>query len=447
MGRYTLCQYIAGLAAGLTVLAVGCTTGWTTVALKKLRSSGSEIPITPSEGSWIASFHEAGHILSPIPTGFLVGKVGPKACLIASAVIQSAGWILIIITRSVPILYLVRFLFGISMGIVFTVTPLYIAEISNPEIRGALSTGFETMLYLGHLIEFTVGPYVSYNMLAVISITIPVGFLILSLWMVESPYYLIKRGKYLDARKSYSDLSGIEDEHILVDYLAKIEEHINEKKIGSLRDLFGSRNYRRCLMIVLVLAIVQRFSGMSAVVAYASFIFPSTIGGLSSSSYTILFGAITLLFTFVSAALMDRSGRRVLTITSCFGSFVVELLTALYFYLSQNSIVNTTHITWIPFATISMYAGFYSIGMGPIVTTIQGELFPPNVKGLAASIVTIVHAGSGSLVTKCYQIISDKFGVYVSFSFFSLSCLFGSVFAFFVMPETKGKTLLEIQSG
>uniref|UniRef100_A0A1B6LDV4 Major facilitator superfamily (MFS) profile domain-containing protein n=2 Tax=Graphocephala atropunctata TaxID=36148 RepID=A0A1B6LDV4_9HEMI len=447
MGSHTLSQYVAGLAAGLTVLAVGCTTGWTTVALKKLRAPDSVIPITSSEGSWIASFHEAGHILSPIPTGFLVGKVGPKTCLITSTIIQIVGWILIVVTRSVYILYLVRFLFGISMGIVFTVTPLYIAEISNPEIRGAMSTGFETMLYLGHLIEFSIGPYVSYEVLALISITIPIVFLIISCWMVESPYFLLKKSRYLEARKTYSGLTGIKDERVLVDHLAKIEEHINEKKSGSLKDLFGSRTYRRSLMIVLVLAIVQRFSGMSAVVAYASFIFPSTIGGLSSSSYTILFGVITLLFTFVSAALMDRSGRKVLTITSCFGSFVVELLTSVYFYLSQNSIVDTTHITWIPFATISMYAGFYSIGMGPIVTTIQGELFPPNVKGLAASIVTVVHAGSGSLVTKFYQIVSDKFGVYVSFSVFSLSCLFGSVFAFFVMPETKNKTLLEIQSG
>ncbi|XP_054278691.1 facilitated trehalose transporter Tret1-like isoform X2 [Macrosteles quadrilineatus] len=366
--------------------------------------------------------------------------------MLISTIIVTIGWILIITTRSVPVLYLVRFLFGISMGTVFTVVPLYIAEISNPEVRGALSTGFETMLYLGHVIEFAIGPYVSYNTLALTSITIPVGFLILSFWMVDSPYFLLKEGRYLEARQTYSKLSGINDDQEIINHLAGMEEHFENGKKSSLKDLFGSRVYFRSLLIVLVLAVVQRFSGMSAVVAYASFIFPTTIGGLSSSEYTILFGVITLLFTFVSAALMDRAGRRILTITSCFGSFIVEFLTALYFFLDQQSLVDTSHVTWLPFLTISMYAGFYSVGMGPVVTTIQGELFPPNVKGLASSIVAIVHGASSSLVTKSYQIVTDSFGVYVSFWLFSINCLLGSIFAYFIMPETKGKTLLELHS-
>lgn len=434
------------LSAGLTVLAVGCTTGWTTVALKKLRKPDSIIPITASQGSWIASCHEAGHILSPIPAGYLMKRIGPKKVLILSAIIQCIGWLLIIFTRSVSILYLIRFLFGISMGIVFTITPLYFAEISNPEVRGAVSVSFETMLYLGHVVEFAVGPNVSYNVLAIVSITIPVAFLILSFWMAESPYYLVKKNEIIHAKHVYSKLTGVYGEISLRDEMDRIREHTKETQRGSLWDLLGSSVYRRCLGIVLVLAIVQRFSGMSALVAYASFIFPNTLGGLSSSSYTLLFGIITFLFTFVSAGLMDRSGRRVLTVVSCFGGFVVELMTAVYFYLDQNGIVDTSHISWIPFVTISSYAGFYSIGMGPIVTTIQGELFPPNVKGLAASITTVVHAGTSSIVTKLYQVVSDHFGVYISFLFFSLSCLFGSIFAYFIMPETKGKSLIEIQS-
>lgn len=428
------------------MLAVGCTTGWTTVALKQLRAPGSVIPISSSEASWIASFHEVGHILSPIPAGCVVVKVGPKKCLIFSSIIHCLGWILIIFTRSVYILYLIRFLFGISMGVVFTVAPLYIAEISNPAVRGALSTGFESMLYLGHLIEFIVGPFVSYNVLAIISLIIPVGFLILSFFMAESPYYLIKKGRDLEARRTYSALSGEDDEEAIINDIDRIKEHINDQHEGSLKELFGNSMYRQSLMIVLVLAVVQRLSGMSAVVAYASFIFPTTIGGLSSTGYTVVFGVITLMFTFVSAALIDRSGRRILTIISCLGSFVVELMTATYFYLTLHSIISSNHITWVPCATISLYAGFYSIGLGPIVTTIQGELFPSSVKGLAASIVTIVHAGTSSFVTKCYQIISDHYGVYVSFSLFSINCLFGSLFTYFFMPETKGKTLLEIQN-
>lgn len=428
---------------------MGCTVGWTTVALKKLEGAGSPIPLSKSQASWIASAHDIGHMISPIPAGLIVNIIGPKKCLILSAVIESVGWLVIIFTRNITALYITRLLFGIAMGIIFTICPLYLAEISSPKIRGALGVSFESWQYLGHVIEFTVGPYVSYDVLAIVSLSIPVVFLIMSFWMAESPYYYIRKNNHVAARKTYSKLLGFGDEQLpeVLDEIDKIQEQIDSREHGRLKDLFGSAVYRRFLMIVLVLALVQRFSGMSAVVAYAAFIFPNTIGGLSSSWYTILFGVVTLLFTFVSAGLIDRVGRRVLTMTSCFGGFVVELLTSLYFFLALKNIVDTTYISWIPFITISSYAGFYSIGMGPIVTLIQSELFPPNIKGVAASIVTIVHAGSSSLVTKMYQVVSDDSGYYVSFFIFSLSCLFGSIFTYFFVPETKGKSLVEIQDG
>lgn len=435
-------QYISALAAGLTVLGVGCTSGWTTVTLKRLHGPNSELPISSSQGSWIASCHELGHILSPIPSGYIVNKIGPKRCLISANFLLALGWIIIYFTRSVIILYFNRFLFGLAMGITFTITPLYLAEISSPDVRGCLSTGFETMLYLGHVIEFSIGPYVSYGNLALISLSIPVLFFLLIIWMTESPYFLLKIGKYDEARKILLHLWGITNHEDTEIYLNKMQEDINLKKVGSIKDLFLSKHNRKSLLIDSVLAITQRLSGMSAVVAYAAFIFSSTPGGLSSNTYTIAFGIISFLFTLVSAVLMDRSGRRTLTIVSYFGSFILQLITAVYFYYAIN--YNITSYTWLSFTTISLYAGFYSVGMGPIVTTIQGELFPPNIKGLAGSVISIIHAATSSVVTKLFQIIRDQFGVYVCFFIFSVNCLFGSVFCYFLLPETKGKPLYEI---
>lgn len=423
-------------------MGVGSTSGWTTVTLKRLRSPNSELPISESQGSWIASCHELGHILSPIPSGCIVNKVGPKKCLISANFLIALGWIIIYFTRSVPILYFTRFLFGLAMGITFTVTPLYLAEISSPDVRGCLSTGFETMLYLGHVIEFSIGPYVSYGNLALISLTIPILFFMLMIWMSESPYFLVKIGKYNEARKTLLNLWKITDHGDAENYINKMEEDIELRKTGSVKDLFLSKHNRKSLFIDSVLAVTQRLSGMSAVVAYAAFIFSSTPGGLSSNIYTIAFGVISFLFTLVSAVLMDRSGRRILTIFSYFGGFILQLITAIYFYYSIN--YSTLNYSWISFTTVSLYAGFYSIGMGPIVTTIQGELFPPNIKGLAGSLVSIIHAVTSSIVTKLFQIIRDQFGVYICFFIFSVNCLFGSIFCYFLLPETKGMALYEI---
>jgi SP family facilitated glucose transporter-like MFS transporter 8 len=418
------------------VLIVGTAVGWTTPTLKKLKKAKL---ITPDQSSWIAGAHEIGHIVSPIPAGFFLQKYGRKSCLIVSDMFALIGWILVLATKSIEVLYFVRFLFGLSMGIVFTVVPLYIAEVSNSNTRGALSTVFSAMLYFGHVIEFSVGPYVSYETLAWVSLAIAIVCSLPILFLPESPQYLVKNSRE-KAKKVVGWLLRSEESELLDTEIKKFEDMLTEKSMnkGKLRDLLSSL-YRRKLFIVLAVAVAQRFTGMSAVVAYAASTFPSTKGGLNADQYTILFGVISFLFTFVSTAFLDNLGRRPLMLTSCIGCTIFHLITAIYFNLLPSD------LTWLPFVTISIFSILYSLGIGPLINTLQGELFPPNLKGLASSFVTITHGVSSFAVTKIFQIIRDDYGIYWNFYLFTLFCLISSVFAYFMVPETKLKSLQELQ--
>ncbi|XP_014272304.1 facilitated trehalose transporter Tret1 [Halyomorpha halys] len=430
-------QYLSSILAGIAVLCVGCTVGWTSPALKKLKGKDSPIFITEEESSWIAASHEIGHFLSPIPTGLLLAKFGRKRWLLFSSVLILIGWIIVYFSTTVFTLYIARCLFGSAMGIVFTVVPLYIAEIASPEIRGALSTFFQSMLYLGHVIEFSIGPYVSFQVLNGISLAIAFVSFILLFFMVESPLFLISIGQRDRASSVLKWL--FKSEHTGESEVVKLDQMLeNQSSNSSKFKLLFTKAYFSKLLVVVFTAVAQRFTGMSAFVAYASSTFASA-DGLTSDEYTILFGVLVFLFTFVSAVLIDSLGRRPLLLFSCLGCALTHLVSGTYYY------GNFVEFPMLPFLMITLFSIVYSLGLGPLINTLQGELFPPNLKGVASSIVTVSHAASSFAVTKLFQVIKSKVGIFLNFYIFAISCIISFIISYLIVPETKRLELEVLQ--
>ncbi|KAG8273401.1 hypothetical protein J6590_021361 [Homalodisca vitripennis] len=169
----------------------GTSYGWINPLLVRLLSPASDLPMTPDQSSWVVALIELGDLFSPLPAALLVDAWGRKPLLLSTAPMYIISWILVLTTRSVPVLYFVRILQGFGMGIVYTVLPMYLAEISQPKIRGAISTFFEGMWCLGILLEYCLGPFLSYQGLSWASLAVPVAFLATFLLMPESPYFLV----------------------------------------------------------------------------------------------------------------------------------------------------------------------------------------------------------------------------------------------------------------
>ncbi|KAF6213263.1 hypothetical protein GE061_010981 [Apolygus lucorum] len=408
--------------------------------MKRLKA---EKLITESQVGWVASAHEIGHFLSPFPAGYLVGRIGRLWCLLGAGLLCGLGWILVMLYEinfdHILLLYASRVTFGLAMGIVFTVVPLYIGEVAAPKNRGALSTLFQAMLYLGHLIEYSLGPYVSFTALTTVNLIITCAWLVSTICMKESPVYLVQAGKNDKALDNLAWLYGTSDRNILNAEFESTKEMLDSRQQRNFMDLF-KQGYRAKLAIVCFAAASQRFTGMSSVVAYAASTFPSTKGFLNANEYTILFGFLVFAFTFVSASLIDSVGRRPLMILSAFGCGIAHATTAIYFGL------NTSSATWLPFITITSFSILYSLGIGPIVNTLQGELFPPELKGYASSTVTVVHAATSFIVTKSFQTISNDVGLYVNFIIYAVLCFLSAGIAYMFVPETKQRPLMETQA-
>ncbi|KMQ84008.1 sugar transporter erd6-like 6 protein [Lasius niger] len=185
-------------------------------------------------------------------------------------------------------------------------------------------------------------------------------------------------------------------------------------------------------------------SGAQAVEQYAELIFNQANSNLEGKYLTMILGAVQVVCTIVCMFITDRSGRKSLLIISAIGSACSTAMVAIYFHL-QHDYVDTSNLTWLPAVGVIMYVIMFSVGLSPLPTALIGELFPTNVKALG-SMVTVISSGVFSFgVTKLYLVIADNIGIHVPFWIFTACSLAGALFTFIYVPETKGKTLEQIQ--
>ncbi|XP_039290142.1 facilitated trehalose transporter Tret1 [Nilaparvata lugens] len=445
-------QCLAAFGGSLTAMMAGTSYGWITPILIGLLGPKSEVPMTNDQSSWIISFIELGNLFSPIPAGLLVDRWGRKPCLLITGPIYIASWVLVFTTRSVNVLYLVRILQGMGMGIVYTVLPMYLGEIASPEIRGALSTFLDAMCNTGILFEYCIGPFVSYPSLALISAGVPVVFLLIFPFMPESPYFLLMHNRREAAADSLKWLRGKTDaadvEKELVAMKGSVDEEMKCK--SRWRDLVATRVERRALLIAQVVTVSKSLSGIGAVVSYASQTFAKTADGdptllLSPDLHTIIMGLTIWLVTFVAAVAVDRCGRRPLLLISSTGCSLFMLATAAYYFVDEKTDFDVDNYSILPFSTISAYCIIFSLGLGPLVPTLQAELFPSNTRGLASGLTSVTDTIASLICMKMYEVIADNVGTFLNFWCFGIFCAIGTVAMYFIVPETKGKTFHEIQ--
>jgi SP family facilitated glucose transporter-like MFS transporter 8 len=166
---------------------------------------------------------------------------------------------------------------------------------------------------------------------------------------------------------------------------------------------------------------------------------------LEPSTATIIVGVIQVVATFISTLVVDRLGRRLLLLISDFVMAVCALLLGVFFYLKDVEKDDVTNLGWLPLTSVCVFIIVFSLGYGPIPWMMVGELFAPQIKGFASSLSCVLNWILAFLVTRFYSDLAIASGTHTTFWIFAGISLIGTVFVFFIVPETKGKTLDEIQ--
>jgi len=216
-----------------------------------------------------------------------------------------------------------------------------------------------------------------------------------------------------------------------------------EDKI-KLRDVFKSQTLKP-MMISLSLLMFQQLTGIEAVLMYTVTIFEEAGSTWDPNICTILVGSLQVIATFISAALVDKAGRRKLLILSEIGSTISMLTLGVFFYLKELDPSLATRMGWIPLLSLGSFIVFFSIGIGPVPFLMIAELNTSKMIGVASAAATSVNWTFAYLVTLMFMLLEDKYGMHVCFAIFTVCSFVGVIFSWVCVPETKGKSMEEIQ--
>ncbi|XP_033212628.1 facilitated trehalose transporter Tret1-like isoform X3 [Belonocnema kinseyi] len=444
-------QWLACISATLSMVSVGTVYGWvTTILSRPYDDIDIPIKINSEEGSWISSLTVIGSMLGSFLAAWLSDRFGRKRCLLLTSIFYITGWTVTIFAWKVEYLYVARIILGVGVGMSYSTNPMYVSEVADVKIRGALGTLIAVNVFTGSLLMVSIGPWVSYQILGTVGLIIPLIFVLVFLFFPESPYYLATKEKHQQAMKVIAFFKGIEDRDEAKKELDIVLEAISQHSEASenwrdrFRQLFLPNN-RKALLIISGLILTQQLSGNFSMMQYIQDVLTKANDiGLDPYKSTIIIFAVGLLAGTVSTFTVDCCGRRPLLLFSIIGCTITLGIFATYIYLDSR-FVDLSSVNLIPIIDMVFFQIVFQIGLGTLPNALIGELFPGNVKGIAAASLTVLDGILTFTVVKLYQPINDAYGQHMMYAFFAVSCSLAFFFVLAFVPETKKRTLNEIQ--
>ncbi len=399
------------------------------------------------ELGWTVSSALLGSVAGAGAAGWMGDALGRKVSLLVCAVLFFASAVWSGLASGAGELAAARILGGLGVGAASMLSPVYISEISPARMRGALTTLNQIAILIGMVVVYIVNAKLAAVgdeawrvstawrwMFASEALPAALFFLML-LGIPESPRWLVMRGLEDKARGILARLDPRGDS---LAQLADIHTSVSDKP-GHFSDCLRPP-VRRIFVIGAILAILQQITGINIVMYYAPRIFTSAgIETTSAIGHSVIIGLVMLGFTMVTLLLADRAGRRPLLLlsTACMGTGLFGLGAA---YSGDGGAAGGTMLLWV-----LVYVAGFSIGMGPLVWTVIAEIFPNRVRAHAVSITVLLLWLANFAVSQFFPFLLRTYEHKV-FWFFGGTCVIALVFIWKFIPETKGRSLEELEA-
>ncbi|XP_034827053.1 facilitated trehalose transporter Tret1-like [Maniola hyperantus] len=444
-------QIICAVLINLPVFAYGASIGWMSPMTLLLQSKDSPRgePLTDIEVSWMA----AVAYLTCIPGNFLMAFLGDtfgrKITLIFISSTGAASWILMLSSFEVWALILARALVGITMSGCYVTCPIYTKEISDDGIRGALGCLVILFHTSGNLFLYVIGDLLSYRTVLWICLSLPTFHLILFMMMPDSPSFLMKRCNVEEAVRVMAWLRcKSEDDQLVKNELEVIKkEQINDKESNRflLRTIIKDNILSKAFYIALIVTLAREVCGAVPVLNFAGEIFAiaSTDSSLvlSPNQQAILLGVVQVAGSMLASSIVEKAGRKpILSITSLISGLSMCALASWFVAKGYGAVTPN----WIPIVTLCVCIFCDACGLQPISIVIAGEIFSYKYRGTVMAITMSVASFFDFLQLLFFKPLANSIGIHVAFYFFGIVCIFMAIYVVIVIPETKGKSLVEI---
>jgi MFS transporter, SP family, xylose:H+ symportor len=410
---------------------------------------------------WANSCALLGCLLGSVVTGGLSDRFGRRKLLVVSALLFAGSSVLTGWASTFTAFVVWRILGGVAIGMASNLSPMYIAEVAPANLRGRLVAVNQLTIVIGIL-----GAQIANWLIAVklphaapdaatletvrqswnneygwrwmfTAVTLPsLLFFVGALLIPESPRWLVKNGMAERARRVLARIGG--EAHAAA-AVRDIESTLagDEVQHVRFRDLLEPR-MKKILVVGVALAVLQQWSGINSIFNYAEEIYRSAGYGISDIMFNIVItGAINLVFTLIAIGTVDRFGRRILMLIGCAGIGVSHLLIGIAYALQLKG------LSVLVFTLCAL--GCYGMSLAPICWVLISEIFPNRIRGAAISVAVSALWIACFILTFMFPILKGAIGMAKTFWLYAAICFAGFVFVYLRVPETKGKTLEQIE--
>lgn len=388
----------------------------------------------------LVSLVVVGALVGSLISGSISYRLGTKKVFLVAAGLCLIVPLIYSTTSSLNTIIICRILLGVAYGIFSTLPPIYLSEITPAAVRGRFVTLYQLQMVIGSMLSFVVMYYLERlgteswrYMLATLSV--PSLFLFVGLLFIpESPRWLVRNQKPDQAKKLLARLDGNEFAETEINSISKSFKSLHREKISDLL----SPKLRKVAMFGVLLAVFQQLTGISAIFNFAPIIFQQTGASLSSSfSQTLLVGVVNFVLTIAGMLLVDRWGRRPLMIWGLL--LIILSLSGISFLFFTDQFKGILALIFI-----LLFIASFAISAGPVMWVLLSEIFPQQIKGIGTSLATFSMWIFVGVTSFAFPVILNRWGGGATFAIFAVISLLHLMFIQQYVPETKGKSLEEL---
>ena len=434
--------FIAALFAALGGLLFGYDTGVISGALIFIKR---EFGLTTAAEEIVVSGVLLGATIGAIIGGKAADFFGRRRVLLVTAAIFGIGALTSAIAPSPAILIVSRVVLGLAIGLASTNVPVYLSEVAPARARGWVVSLFQLAVTIGiviaYLTDYAFAGMEGWRWMLGLAVVPALVFGAGMFFLPETPRWLIRGGQHEVAHRVLIRIRELADVDVEIEEIKASLAQQTES--GRWVDLL-SQQVRPALIVGLGLAIFQQITGINTVIYYAPKILQAA--GFNSASGAILatagVGVVNVSMTIIAMFLVDRAGRRPLLLVGIAGMIVTLGMLGLSFRISNQSV----QLAWIAVICLMGYVASFAISLGPIFWLMIAEIYPLKIRGLAEGMAATFNWGSNLLVSLTFLTLVEKLGASSTFLLYAFASVASWLFAYYLVPETKGRTLEEIEA-
>ena len=452
VGAATITPWLAVVLA--VILLSGALFGYDQgVVSGALTSIKAEFSLSALLVEVVTSWVTLGALFGALLGGELADRLGRQRAVLIAGLVFTLGSLVEALAPDTIVLVGGRLIVGLGVGIAAVAAPLYAAELAPTALRGRFISAYQLAVAGGIFAAYLVDGWLSkagaWRWMLGLSAAPGLMLIAVALLAPQSPRWLIRMGRRADAATQLQKIHPGVDPGPNLDAIAAALAHDSGR--ASWAEVFGPE-WRRPLLVGIGLAVFQQITGINAIIYYADQIFQAagfTTQAAQTTVTTWAVGGVNVAATFIALAVIDQLGRRKLLLAGLVGmALSLAVVGAAFEFMTSVSAAHsatTSTAGIVTLAALVVFIACFAFSLGPVVWTVINEIFPGHIRGRAVAVATAVNWASAFIVSQVFLSLVNVLGNSITFWLFGLFCVIGWIWVFYAVPETKGRSLEQIQ--